>query len=965
MSDSNSTAAEAGTKAPPPGFWSSVPFFGNKYGMFHQADVESRHFFPGVLLVFIHGIYSNATVCWNDLPHQLLTRLRFDADILNFQYPAGFCSNISVPEAAAQLEGLLSSLIKQSRYKDILFAVHSAGGLVLKQMLVTDSGNSNEIFSRTRQIFNFGVPHHGSQKGYSEFGRKVVVLAEILLYPVTSFIRFASQGAIGCGRNRIMCELKHDGKFVTALERQYVDIINTLDEAATSRPESLEISAGNDTVSDSGARPLGTQIRVREIHTSLQSSPIAIKAVLQRNVLETLWNQRRAECDLTVAQLMVERVTVIEEATGTDRIIDEQEKDGLDQAECLAQLRRLLADRARKRLLVSGPVGVGKSVVLRRLCKEECRRFLDPGGNQRGTLVLFFPIDRLTLEGSAKDCEGAGLQLALCRAWVKQANAISKELTPGAPAPITLSWLLARLQTDATVVILDGVDEFIANHPQVTIEAFTRTLPSGNDDPSQRDVRVVMGARESLWGLEKLRIGSVHLRLSPLGKGTVARLVPDLAAMIDQMSDADQQMLSTPLVVNALSNAGHSPRQHSAIKIIQEAVESLLEAKRFFERGFTLEQLALVVWIYYRRFRRELSVGEIIDEAQKIVADWERDASELAAEGRSPPALCSCLEHLKQVSNLESLRALLQQVFFFPTKAASYSLSNEGWRDFFVTFYLSLCVRHNHASGLGGIAFQVEHYKRAGDLLEDFRVDESLVSSFVSRAQLHQDPFIVGNLASVLGVSDVSMLAAASRRAAQACGQDMHPLGRFVATSRLAGRAVRRHPVRYDPSAPDILYGLRQALPDILSRPDCDSVMRSLCLCCLWELGIQGEAPIPLDPEEALHWIRDDSSESSERARSIQMSFLSAQYTTKEFPERSIAHIHYLYLLTAARVKGWAIPEVSEQLPVFLEPGSETELHYKSYISVPELYRIYGECQRIWQEFNGPLPLAFGAMSGE
>jgi len=56
-------------------------------------------------------------------------------------------------------------------------------------------------------------------------------------------------------------------------------------------------------------------------------------------------------------------------------------------------------------------------------------------------------------------------------------------------------------------------------------------------------------------------------------------------------------------------------------------------------------------------------------------------------------------------------------------------------------------------------------------------------------------------------------------------------------------------------------------------------------------------------------------------ARSIQMGMLTSQFTTKAHPERSIAHVHYLFLLTVQLVQGHSIPEVREQLPLLLRKG--------------------------------------------
>src|SRR5579872_362721 len=177
-------------------FWSLTPPFGDDdYGFFHVADTESPHFLSGVLLIFIHGINSNARVCWESLPQYVLSELVTDVDVLSFQYPAGIVSNTSIQAAAQGLHTLISELVLRMRYKELIFVAHSAGGLVVKQMLVLDFNARREVLKRTQKIFNFGVPHAGSTSGLSEWSRKALVLLGYLCYPFARCLRFVSQGS--------------------------------------------------------------------------------------------------------------------------------------------------------------------------------------------------------------------------------------------------------------------------------------------------------------------------------------------------------------------------------------------------------------------------------------------------------------------------------------------------------------------------------------------------------------------------------------------------------------------------------------------------------------------------------------------------------------------------------------------------------------------------------------------------
>ena len=960
----------------PLAFWSLEPQLGADFGLFHKADRKSPHFLPGVLLVFAHGINSDARACWQDRPERLLSELCVDVDILNFEYPAGLFANTSIPDAARVLHAVLSELVQRSRYKDIIFVVHSAGGLVLKQMLVLDAHVRRDILKRTRHMFNFGVPHAGSISGLSEWGRKALVFVEFVCSPVTSFVRFASMGKCNPGRNKIYIALKHNNACLSKLEADYIEVVKNMAESGQSRPESIEIrridtteiTGTNDPVSDAGVRygysSDRDRLTVRGEHSSIKYSPLSLTAICERihAVINELWTKRCAEYDATVGHLLVQRGQIVESTTGVTKLYRDDDSSssdsGLNQAACMKQLTRwLFGELVVGRVLVSGPVGVGKSVVLRMLCRKACQRFLS---SQTDALVLFFPIDRLRVDELPEQTADQ-LWLAICRAWVKHTNELLKStsLPADLPTSITLSWMLRRLEHSRTVVILDGVDEFIANHPQLTLQQFIDCLPRVRNEAIIGDLRVVLAARDTLWGLDALRQSAYHVKMGPLGIEAIRELFPGLADWLARLSDADRKILLTPLVVSALLKTHHIPQAHSATKILQEAVESVLTGNKFFEKGFTLEPLALLAWIYYRRFQRELPVAEIKKAADDLLAEWQAHITEYGSDSAASPKLLECYNNLKALSDPESLKVMLRHSFFFPTTAGSYSLSNEQWRDFLVTFYLSLCVRHKHASGLAGVALQDEHYQRAGDLLSDFQVDPELVARFVSTGKAGSDPFIVGNLASLLGMSCVPILPAAAKKMVSACGDDIHPLGRFVATGRLAGRAVKSDIRNADFSAVDLRAELSKALPGILSREDCGSVMRSLCLCYQRAFGVEGKAMPELATDDVLlSLIGDVSYQAAERFRSLQLSFLRSQYTTAAYPERSVAHVHFLFLLTLARIKGVAIPEVCEQLPALLEKGCETEAFYRKHKSIPELLSIYEQCQRLWEDYKSPAPKA-------
>jgi hypothetical protein len=143
-------------------------------------------------------------------------------------------------------------------------------------------------------------------------------------------------------------------------------------------------------------------------------------------------------------------------------------------------------------------------------------------------------------------------------------------------------------------------------------------------------------------------------------------------------------------------------------------------------------------------------------------------------------------------------------------------------------------------------------------------------------------------------------------------------------------------------------------MPKVLAIPGCSNLTASLCHCYSYAFkGVTGPRP-RLDPEEVLNWVRDKARpevEPTDDYRSLQLSYLYSQFTVAEHPERAVTTAHYLFLITAARVHGCGIAEVSERLPQLLGRGSALEKFFASYNRIPALFEIYQDCRALWESF--------------
>jgi hypothetical protein len=960
--------AELSSEAPT--FWALDTPFGAEYGYFHVANRDSEAYLPDLLLVFVHGINSDPIGCWGDLPQRILQYTGFDIDILNFRFPAGFLRKTSIVTAAAALRTVLHTGIR-TRYEDIIFAGHSTGGLIVKELLAFDTDG---LLDLTRQIINFGVPHSGSVEGLSDLARRLAVCAEVLLSPFAYLVRFASSGKYNLGRNEILSQLEHKGRFVLNLEKRYVAEMQKRDDSGTSRPESIEITGEDDVVAEGRIDPAAKQyrtvsdkgkVRIRGTHSSIKHRPIVFGALKDNLALESIWRKRRREVDRAVALASIRRVEIIEESTSVETLFREVPgagagtRGGDDQETCFQRLQDIVHERhqhSSRRIVVTGPMGVGKSVVLRRLCWYELHHFLKTSDDHDHANIIFVPIDRFSLGSDIGKLSGSGIWAQLCEKWLELANErLHAGIVPGEQhRHITYSWLRYRLRNEPTVLILDGVDEFLSQHRNISMQDFRDALSTICDQSQEGEITILLGARETLLGFDTLATDDNSIiRIARLSINAAGAILPGLAGRIQALEKADREAILTPLVLTALSKAQNLPAHASSTIIIYEAMESLINWNQVNKRIDGLIPLALVGWTFYKRFRRELTMKEVEIGVKELVRRWEQflDSSRDNANAKTKH-LEDCVTKFRQMLREHNIHLVLDRSFFFPTVEQTYSFSHEAWRDFLATLYLSLCIRHGHVTELGKLAFRVDHHERAGELLSDFQVTEDLVSSVIAATRTHKDRFIVGNFVGFLGISKVPMTAAAARAIVQHC-ETIDPLARFVALGRLCGRSLGSN----DPVAPDLRAALRHVLPRILKQEDCNSITASLCYCCTKAIGLPlGVSERPrLVTADALDWVRDKNKsgeEPSDDYRSLQLSYLHSQFNVQNRPERAIMTAHYLFLVTAARINSCAISEVGEHLPALLRDGSNLDRFFASYKEVPDLHAIYLDCRSLWEGFS-------------
>lgn len=118
------------------------------------------------VIVFVHGLYGDATESWAckrspSWQTMMLDDPAFsDADI----YVAGFATprrgnKMTVDEVVASLKNHFDADKVISSHRDIVFVAHSLGGIIVQRYLLTH----REVAKKTRFIYFYSTPETGSQ----------------------------------------------------------------------------------------------------------------------------------------------------------------------------------------------------------------------------------------------------------------------------------------------------------------------------------------------------------------------------------------------------------------------------------------------------------------------------------------------------------------------------------------------------------------------------------------------------------------------------------------------------------------------------------------------------------------------------------------------------------------------------------------------------------------------------------
>jgi serine/threonine protein kinase len=893
------------------------------------ADTVLRHW-PKALLVLVPDRGTNLEGPWKDLPTWILNAAGVDIDVLHG--PA--MADGAPEEYAASLRAILDRHFQRPRH--IFFITRGEGATAVLRLLHDEARSLRE---RTPGKLELDVRSPWYRT------RSVAVLTPRGATPAPRGISPTAPPHVAELAAQLATETR---RFIEANlpapALHYFDV-----EGSGEEPSAPERAA---------LRPGAPLIK------SLGLLLVRPEAMMAR---ETLAQSFELDCAAKVVSLIAPVEDGHARKPGTVPGVQ-----GGTQAEIFEQLLAITREQHQRpeNFVVTGDAGVGKSTLLRMIARRLCGEYLcSLHGHAAAPLFipLYFvklPADRLK-SLALRDSEGAQGRLLhdmLVDWWCEWVCSITYE------GLISFRWVTARLRSEPVALILDGVDEFITNHPGLTISHVRQMITFLGSEYRQNGwLTILLGVRSTQPGLGTLASSSRNIyELLRLTTAQAVRQFPAASTWLDTAMDAQlEQLLFTPLILAQLNTqrplSSHKPSTRSEVILL--ALTTIIEQSELcgklddhnepIEAQQWIDALMIVAWFLFRRLRAELAISALRLEAADLYRAWaehlERAGHESQGEGM--------LSGIRLLCDSRACDMLVRRTILYPTGRGEVRFLHREWQDFLASRYLAQVITHRHVDELRHISYTPRMCRAAGELLcqAGVRIDEALVSALLRRTRETGARLIIVNFSALLTSSRVPIEGPAIDALLSAT-RSMPAIARCIALNGLGYRALRDD----DSCAQDLRHRISRTFREYLAGSAADDdigVMRSIAWCYLKAYAQRfGSAPpegawpgLGANAERAVLAMMCQADDSGVRIldehRSVQLAFLEVQHIVLEDPFRPISVAHYLYCLVVARRHGGGVVELGRELPIILAPGSAHAEVLAGYQVVPELREVLAACR--------------------
>jgi serine/threonine protein kinase len=901
-----------------PSFWTDF----DHYRKFHRADRNGATYRPDILLVFISG--GSATPPWDALPPEVLSTARIDIDVLSTEYSEHKPTAKGTRAAATGLRTLFSTTF--AAYRQLLFVAQNAD-LIIKQMLLEDA-------------------------------------ADVRQSPT---IRFLNDSRLTC-RCRIIVSVsknypRRGSKFVDDVTRAFDKHIAHSDMDGLPTPEVLHFGSNR---SESEARPTG-QAHGQSQRSSLPR-PLAAFLAERLSAFRSYWA-------VAVARQTISRTCALDPQIR--RLFGNQElagnaaevlPSGESQAALLHRLTEAASSPTQQSLcVITGTAGVGKSVLLRMVARRLATIWLR--GTKGAPLPIVFPLAQFKLKLS--NLNPQYIWQLLVNDWVAwvndllSSNATDDERYRSELLSINHTHIYDQLRYSPTALILDSVDEFMLNHPNLSLTDFASLLRFLQTEFSENAQFLIIAAIRSSERDVTLITESESqvLTLRGMALSEAAAIFPSAVTKVGHASDADvQQLLLTPLILSTLENSDLRLKPEAYLNraaLIHAALVAIIASlKRVwfgtpYSASAWINALSLVAWFQYRDLRGDIEDSDVAESAARVVDVW--------TSGPCSEARMEVVAGFRILLDPQSRLTLLRHSIFFSIGDKSYRLTHKQWGDYLVSHYAVLCIRHGQFDDLSVRALNHDIFIMAGQQLQESDTDHGTVRALVERASTDGRFLIVGNFAQMLGDSFAPLTGDVLDQEILARLHLFPTVVRFALLSALSSRIL------LNDSRDNWSRHIRSIFLKALSKYAHDerenALVRSMSWCFLSAMTKMG-TPWPglwqsekqsLDTLSVIADVVEDHLVVNEWQRSVQAAFMRIQFYALEIPSRVISTVHYLYPLVLAYNRDVTLDRtVVVELPYLLS-HQRLDAVYQD-CRLPEIRAIWNRCKELYGEVTVRTP---------
>lgn len=631
------------------------------------------------------------------------------------------------------------------------------------------------------------------------------------------------------------------------------------------------------------------------------------------------------------------------------------------------------------RYVVTGSWGLGKSIVIRWIARYLALEFLAAEDNTRSPLPIGIPMQQITLEPEhEKKFRGAEERAAspwgvLKEYWCNWAKDLVKGEMKKAGWPeekletiptFHKEWLEERMKLSPTVLLMDGVDDFLFRNEKINLSQHLRLMLRQIEDahPNNRFLHVVLGVRNAQPNLSDLATEPDRdvFGILPLSEEQAEHLYPGTADVLKKIPDTRMRdWILTPILLNRLGpKISKIPTEkiESRYDLVQAALQVDLDRARFSEPSRILfDALTIIAWPFFQRQKGNMSLQQIAEEAVRLRDAWTNHLRVVGLED------LDLIKGFSVVVNEQQCEALMKGSVFFPIAEKRYRFNHRLWEEFLVARYLSLCITTRNNQELGHRAFYKDIYELAGETLAETEISHLMVEEAVNQT----NQFVVGNIGALLGYSAIR-IRQESIKSLLSKIETFPDMARHVVLNSLSYRTLRResrdsshHVLRKE-----IISKLHEhADPD--GRTKRNSLTASMAWCYLsafaqkfgterpaksWpvlardEKGLQDVLKMVCTPEQG-KYTTDDKQES------LQIGFLRMFPAALRDPMLVIGAVHYLFLITAAHRFGGSIGEIDTYLPRLIEDPDIAKI-ITGFDLVTEVRDIWIQCKQMIDELR-------------